>query len=55
VVDESVTRGVVAIDFNLDGPAVNGSAATSIVGAGSVAARLIDSRQAVVDVRMETP
>jgi len=51
VVDESVTRGVVAIDFNLDGPSGNGSRA----GSGSVAARLIDSRQAVVDVRMETP
>jgi NADH-quinone oxidoreductase subunit G len=52
VVDESATRGVVAIDFNLDGPSGNGGESGST---GSVAARLIDSRQAVVDVRMETP
>jgi NADH-quinone oxidoreductase subunit G len=56
VVDESVTRGVVAIDFNLDPPSSNGNGGGGgRGGTGSAAARLIDSRQAVVDVRMETP
>ncbi|MGH9019149.1 MAG: molybdopterin dinucleotide binding domain-containing protein, partial [Acidimicrobiales bacterium] len=41
VVDGSVPRGVVAVDFNLGGRA----------GAGS----LIDGREPVVDVRLETP
>jgi predicted molibdopterin-dependent oxidoreductase YjgC len=42
--DEGVPRGVASIDFNL------GSG-----GTGNGAAGLIDSREPVVDVRMETP
>ncbi|HVC71906.1 MAG TPA: NADH-quinone oxidoreductase subunit NuoG [Acidimicrobiales bacterium] len=46
--DERLPRGVVSIDFNLatDGLVADGRPAASV---------LIDSRQAVVDVRMETP
>ena len=41
--DETVPRGVASVDFNLESE-------------GAAAARaLIDCRQAVVDVRMETP
>ncbi|HXQ76531.1 MAG TPA: NADH-quinone oxidoreductase subunit NuoG [Acidimicrobiales bacterium] len=53
VADATLARGVVSIDFNL--------AAGEGVGAGTgdggpvVAAALIDSRQPVVDLRMETP
>jgi NADH-quinone oxidoreductase subunit G len=49
--DETVPRGVASIDFNLN---TNG-AATNGAAPGSAAGVLIDSRQAVVDVRMETP
>jgi NADH-quinone oxidoreductase subunit G len=41
--DESLPRGVVSVDFNLDS------------GPDAAAALLIDSRQPVVDVRLETP
>jgi predicted molibdopterin-dependent oxidoreductase YjgC len=51
VADGSVPRGVAAIDFNLDT-----EKATATGGSGrTAAASLIDSRQAVVDVRLETP
>jgi NADH-quinone oxidoreductase subunit G len=43
-IDESLPRGVASIDFNL-----------SADGAVGAAALLIDSREAVVDVRLETP
>ena len=43
--DEGVPRGVVAIDFNVPG----GESAP-----GNAAATLIDSRQLVTDVRMES-
>jgi hypothetical protein len=43
VADETVPRGVVSVDFNTE------------ADGKSAAATLIDSRQAVVDVRMETP
>jgi predicted molibdopterin-dependent oxidoreductase YjgC len=41
--DGSLPRGVVSVDFNLDS------------GDTAAAALLIDSRQPVVDVRLETP
>jgi anaerobic selenocysteine-containing dehydrogenase len=43
--DESLPRGVAAVDFNLAGGG----------GEGDGVSALIDARQAVVDVRMETP
>jgi predicted molibdopterin-dependent oxidoreductase YjgC len=43
VADGTVPRGVVSVDFNLE------------ADGKSAAATLIDSGQAVVDVRMETP
>jgi predicted molibdopterin-dependent oxidoreductase YjgC len=46
VPDATVPRGVASIDFNLDGTTSHGR---------SAAGTLIDSRQPVVDVRMETP
>jgi hypothetical protein len=48
--DETVPRGVAAIDFNLPGPD-GGNGGDS----GGGASALIDSRQPVVDVRLETP
>jgi anaerobic selenocysteine-containing dehydrogenase len=57
VPDETVPRGVVCIDFNLDAGATpaDGASRGPSAGAAAVAGSLIDSRQAVVDVRMETP
>jgi NADH-quinone oxidoreductase subunit G len=58
VIDETLPRGVASIDFNLDatpspaGPARGSGGASA---GASAAALLIDSRQPVVDVRMETP
>jgi anaerobic selenocysteine-containing dehydrogenase len=46
VADATVPRGVASIDFNRDSATSHGR---------SAAGTLIDSRQAVVDVRMETP
>jgi predicted molibdopterin-dependent oxidoreductase YjgC len=43
VADERVPRGVVSVDFNLE------------TDGKSAAGALIDSRQPVMDVRMETP
>jgi NADH-quinone oxidoreductase subunit G len=66
VADDGVPRGVVSIGFNLDGPAADGPGAESpgADGAGEGgagtgargpgASALIDVRQAVVDVRLET-
>jgi anaerobic selenocysteine-containing dehydrogenase len=53
VADGSVPRGVAGIDFNLDTVTSGTDGAHS--SARSAAAALIDCRQAVVDVRMETP
>jgi NADH-quinone oxidoreductase subunit G len=60
VADDSVPRGAAAIDFNLatgngGTDAVPTAGATAGGGGRAAAATLIDSRQAVVDVRMETP
>jgi len=53
VADETLPRGVASIDFNLetDGAGGGAGASTRVAAAGA----LIDSGQAVVDIRMETP
>jgi anaerobic selenocysteine-containing dehydrogenase len=54
VADETVPRGVASVDFNLagdGGAGSDGGAANDRAAAGA----LIDSREPVVDVRMETP
>jgi NADH-quinone oxidoreductase subunit G len=49
--DDTMARGVAAIDFNLD---TRGAGAVGL-GRTAAAAALIDGRQGVVDVRLETP
>ncbi len=58
VADAAVPRGVASIDFNLDAeaPGTDGSGTDgSGTGRRAVASALIDSREPVVDVRLETP